>query len=147
MTSSPDPLTSANALWRNLVEHQPAVAAALALQLRELPDTWAQRELGVARPHAALDLQPFSRVPVEVAPHSQDWEECPACDEAEGLCRYHTGLATGYEVLHRPLREISAADPAVTLVDVLQRLEEADEAAENGVLAAAVTRLIEEQQG
>ncbi|MGV9267397.1 hypothetical protein ACWDRR_22350 [Kitasatospora sp. NPDC003701] len=147
MTTSPDPLTSAKALWQNLIENQPAVAAALAMHLRALPDTWAQRELGVARPHAALELQPVSRVPMEIAPHSQHWEECPACDEAEGLCRYHTGLATGYEELHRPLREVCAADPAVTVAAVLMRLEEADEAAENGVLAAAVAQLIEEQQG
>ncbi|WP_331731398.1 hypothetical protein [Kitasatospora sp. NBC_01300] len=146
MTSSPDPLTSANALWQRLTKHQPAVAAALAMQLRALPDTWAQRELGMARPHAVLELLPASDMPMEIAPHVADWEECPACDECEGLCRYHTGYATGYEELHRPLREISAADPTVTVQDALERLEEADEAAENGVLVRAVAQLIEGAQ-
>lgn len=49
MTSSSNALTTADALWRHLTEHQPAVAAALAMQARALPEDWSQRLLGVAR--------------------------------------------------------------------------------------------------
>ncbi|MFG2844222.1 hypothetical protein ACGF12_13770 [Kitasatospora sp. NPDC048296] len=147
MTSSADPLATADTLWKQLIEHQPAVAAALAMQLRALPANWAQRELGVARPHAALELPAGADVPMEIAPYRADWEDCPACIECEELCRYHAGRSDGYEALHRPLREACVVDPAVTVANVFERLEAAEEAAESGELAAAVARLIAGQQG
>ncbi|MFJ1757370.1 hypothetical protein [Kitasatospora sp. NPDC088134] len=139
--SAVDPMAAASALWRQLTEHQPAVAAALAMQLRGLPESWAQRELGLARPHAALELAPAGGLPVEVAPYSADWENCPACAESGELCRYHDGWAAGHEALHQPLLEAVRLDPTVTVKDALARLADAEEAAESGELASAVERL------
>lgn len=34
--------------------------------------------------------------PPEAAPWSSDPEDCPACGEIQDLCRYHTGLETGW---------------------------------------------------
>lgn len=142
MTLSPDSLTTADALWRKLAEHQPAVAAALAMQLRDLPEDWSQRVLGVARPRAALELPATADVPMEIEPYdAADWENCPACGELDRLCRFHEGFTTGYEALNGPLTEASRVDPAVTVKDALQRLTDAEEAAERGELAAAVDRL------
>ncbi|MCX4411590.1 hypothetical protein OG840_61610 [Streptomyces sp. NBC_01764] len=143
MTLSPDALTTADTLWKRLAEDQPAVAAALAMKVRALPEDWAQRVLGVARPHAALELPATGDVPMEIEPYdAADWENCPACGEvADQLCRYHEGYATGYEALNQPLTEASRVDPKVTVADALRRLTEADEAAERGELAAAVERL------
>ncbi|NGO40644.1 hypothetical protein [Streptomyces ureilyticus] len=146
MTLPTDSLTTADALWRRLTEHQPGVAAALAMQLRALPEDWSQRVLGVARPHAALELRATADVPMEIEPYdAADWENCPACGELDRLCRYHEGYATGYEALNQPLTEAARVDPKVTVADALRRLTEADEAAERGELAAAVERLTEGQ--
>lgn len=38
MSLSPDAQTTADTLWQRLIEHQPAVAAALAMQVRQPPD-------------------------------------------------------------------------------------------------------------
>lgn len=143
MTLSTHALTTADTLWKNLAEHQPAVAAALAMQLRGLPEDWAQRALGVARPHAALELPATGNVPMEIEPYdAADWENCPACGEVtDRLCRYHEGYTTGYEALNRPLTEAARVDPKVTVADALRRLTEAEEAAERGELAAAVERM------
>jgi hypothetical protein len=90
-----DPVLAAENLWRRLVEHQPAVAAALGLRVRELPQDWPQRELGVFRPEAAFRLPPSEQhTRVEIAPYDTDWENCGACSEALDLCRYHTGFET-----------------------------------------------------
>lgn len=135
-----DPLTTADALWRTLVEHQPAVAAALAVQLRDMPEDWPLRELGVARPDAALEFPAGADMPMEVGPYdAADWENCPACSE-DGHCRFHAGFVAGYEILNQPLREASRIDPQVTVVTVLNRLADAEEAAESGELATAVER-------
>jgi hypothetical protein len=142
VTLPTDSLTTADALWRKLAEHQPGVAAALAMQLRALPEDWSQRLLGVARPHAALEVAATADVPMEIEPYdAADWENCPACAELDRLCRYHEGYTTGYEALNQPLTEASRVDPKVTVADALRRLTEADEAAERGELAAAVERL------
>ncbi|MER6723334.1 hypothetical protein [Streptomyces halstedii] len=132
----------ADALWRALTEQEPGVAAALAMQLRDLPEDWAPRVLGVARPHAALELPATARVPMEIEPfNAASWEDCAACAELEDLCRYHEGYAAGYEALNGPLTEASRLDPTVTVKDALQRLIDADEAAGQGELAAVVDHL------
>ncbi|MFI0901782.1 hypothetical protein [Streptomyces sp. NPDC020983] len=136
----PDPMAAAEALWRTLLEHQPAVAAALAVQLRDMPEDWPLRAFGVGRLHAALELPAGADLPMEVVPYdAADWENCPACGE-DGHCRFHAGFVAGYEILNQPLREASRLDPAVTVVTVLNRLADAEEAAESGELAAAVER-------
>lgn len=147
MTLAANSLTTADELWRKLAEHQPGVAAALAMQLRALPEDWSQRVLGVARPHAALELPATADVPMEIEPYDPaDWENCPACAEVQDQpCRYHEGYTTGYQALNKPLTEASQVDPKVTVKDALRRLTDADEAAERGELTAAVNRLTEEQ--
>lgn len=129
-----DPVATADDLWLRLVEHQPAVAAALALKVRELPEDWSLRVLGVGRPEAALALSPSSpEHRIEIEPYEADWESCPACGEVlDEFCRYHTGHAAGYEALHRPLLDAVTLDADVTVRAVLQRLADADEAAANG---------------
>ncbi|MFF0198809.1 hypothetical protein ACFYT5_38490 [Streptomyces anulatus] len=137
-----DPGQVADDLWRRLIAHQPAVAAALALQLRDLPDDWPQRLLGITRPHAALQLPATSGMPMEIQPYdTSDWESCLACAEFRQLCRYHEGFATGYGALDGPLTDASRLDPTVTGVDMFQRLMDVEEAAESGELAAAVEQL------
>ncbi|WP_330335823.1 hypothetical protein OHS33_39510 (plasmid) [Streptomyces sp. NBC_00536] len=124
-----DPMATADDLWRRLVEHQPAVAAALALKVRELPADWAARSLGVARPEAALVLPssgPEHRV--EVEPYDTDWESCPACAETHDVeCRYHQGFVAGHGSLHKPLLDAVALDPEVAVRTVLQQLADDDE--------------------
>ncbi|MFJ1804502.1 hypothetical protein [Streptomyces sp. NPDC088180] len=137
-----DPVQVADDLWKRLIAHQPAVAAALALQLRDLPEDWPQRLLGITRPHAALELPATLDVPMEIQPYdTSDWESCLACAEFRQLCRYHEGFATGYEALDGPLTDASRLDPAVTVKEMFQRLMDAEEAAESGELAAAVEQL------
>ncbi|MGW2181290.1 hypothetical protein ACWCXX_24955 [Streptomyces sp. NPDC001732] len=120
------PVESAETLWRRLVEYQPALAAALALHVRELPQDWPQRELGVFRPEAAFDLPEGElRYRVEIEPYD-NWEECGACHTDGEICRFHTGFETGYKALHKPLLDAMALDPAVTVAAVLQRLAEDD---------------------
>ncbi|MEV6439856.1 hypothetical protein [Streptomyces anulatus] len=137
-----DPVQVADDLWKRLITHQPAVAAALALQLRDLPDDWPQRLLGITRPHAALELPATTGMPMEIQPYdTSDWEACLACAEFRQLCRYHEGFATGYEALDGPLTDASRLDPTVTVRDMFQRLIDAEEAAESGELAAAVEQL------
>ncbi|MDG9687706.1 hypothetical protein QC334_34110 [Streptomyces sp. DH18] len=78
-----DPVQVADGLWKRLIAHQPAVAAALALQLRDLPNDWPQRLLGITRPHAALELPAPSGMPMEIQPYgTSDWESCLACAES-----------------------------------------------------------------
>ncbi|WP_455355901.1 hypothetical protein [Streptomyces sp. SYSU K217416] len=142
MTLSAYSTSRADALWRALTEQEPGVAAALAMQLRDLPEDWAPRVLGVARPYAALELPATAKVPMEIELYNAaDWEDCPACAELEDLCRYHEGYATGYEALNGPLTEVSRVDPTVTVKDALQRLIDADEAAEWGELDAVVDHM------
>ncbi|WP_228184109.1 hypothetical protein [Streptomyces anulatus] len=137
-----DPVQVADDLWKRLIAHQPAVAAALALQLRDLPDDWPQRLLGITRPHAALDLPTTPGMPMEIQPYdTDDWESCLACTEFRQLCRYHQGFATGYEALDGPLTDASRLDPTDTVKEMFQRLMDAEEAAESGELFAAVEQL------
>ncbi|MFE2314198.1 hypothetical protein ACFXC8_13550 [Streptomyces sp. NPDC059441] len=138
---SPDPVASADALWRLLAEHQPAVAAALAVQLRQMPEDWPLRVLGVGRPDTALAL-PSPEHPLEIEPYDpDDWENCGACAGLDQPCRYHSGYIAGYEALNGPLTEAAKVDPTVTVATALKRLTEAEEAQESGQLAAAVEKL------
>ncbi|MFF8293655.1 hypothetical protein ACF068_31225 [Streptomyces sp. NPDC016309] len=123
-----DPVLAAEHLWRRLVEHQPAVAAALGLLVRELPQDWPQRELGVFRPEAAFDLTPSDelRARVEIEPYETYWEDCGACSESSDPCRFHTGFETGYKALHQPLLDAIALDQTATVAAVLQRLASED---------------------
>ncbi|MZG00964.1 hypothetical protein [Streptomyces sp. SID5614] len=133
MTSSSNALTTADALWRHLTEHQPAVAAALAMQARALPEDWSQRLLGVARPHAALDLSPPDGLHLDIAPYdASDPENCEPCADNGDLCRWHAGFTAGYDALHGPLTEGVRRDPGVTVKDALRRLAEHEEAAMQG---------------
>ncbi|MEU3433115.1 ATP-binding protein [Streptomyces sp. NPDC006863] len=142
MTASPNALTTADALWRHLAEHQPAVAAALAMQTRALPDDWSQRLLGVARPHAALDLAPTDGLHLEIAPYdASDPESCEPCADNGDLCRWHAGFTAGYDALHGPLAEAVRRDPEVTVKEALRRLAEREEAAMRGEPVPAVEPL------
>ncbi|MFD8415478.1 hypothetical protein ACFV2Q_27570 [Streptomyces sp. NPDC059650] len=141
-----DPVLAAENLWRRLVEHQPAVAAALGLRVRELPQDWPQRELGVFRPEAAFRLEPSEQHQrVEIEPYDTDWENCGACSEASDPCRYHTGFETGYKALHQPLLDAMALDPAVTVAALLQRL--ADDGTDDGEPVAPENTDAEKAQG
>ncbi|RST19627.1 hypothetical protein E2C00_00340 [Streptomyces sp. WAC05374] len=84
--------------------------------VRELPQDWPQRELGLFRPEAALDLASSEelRTPVEIEPYDTDWENCGACSEASDPCRFHTRFETGYKALHQVLLDAIALDQAVT---------------------------------
>ncbi|MER5747158.1 hypothetical protein ABT097_28300 [Streptomyces sp. NPDC002225] len=53
---SRDAVQAVGGLWRRLVEHQPALAAALARRLRDMPEDWSMRHLGAARPEAVLHI-------------------------------------------------------------------------------------------
>ncbi|MFJ8855683.1 hypothetical protein [Streptomyces sp. NPDC102437] len=144
-----DPVRTADDLWRRLVEHQPAIAAALAMQLRELPEDWPLRVLGYGRPEAALTQSPSApEHRVEVEPYRTDPETCAACSEAGyDFCRYHKGVSDGYQMLGQPLLDAVKLDADVTVRTVLRRLSDAEDAAERGELADAVARLTEEAQG
>lgn len=148
MTENTDPVRAAARVWTSLMRHQPAMAAALVMQLRRLPDDWPLRLFGTGRADAALDLPPTppGALP-EICPADRgDVESCPACGEAgadrELHCRYHTGWSDGYHHLHQPMVEAVKVDPATTVRTLLHRLADADEAAERGELAAAVDHLL-----
>ncbi|MEV5204395.1 hypothetical protein [Streptomyces sp. NPDC053720] len=141
-----NPFQIADDLWRRLVEHQPAVAAAVAPQLRALPEDWSAREPGVTRPEAALTIAssgPEHRV--EILPHETDVESCGACCEAEDdFCRYHKGVSAGYQMLGQPLLDAAKLDPDITVRTMLQRLAEAENAYESGAIEDAVDQLTKE---
>ncbi|MFJ8856450.1 hypothetical protein [Streptomyces sp. NPDC102437] len=141
-----DPFEVAGDLWRRLVEHQPAVAAAIALRLRALPEDWSARELCVTRPEAALTIAssgPEHRV--EVLPYETDVEFCGACCEAEDdFCRYHKGISDGYQMLSQPLLDAAKLDHDVTVRAMLQRLADAENAHESGAIEDAVDQLTKE---
>ncbi|MFF8423152.1 hypothetical protein [Streptomyces sp. NPDC015680] len=143
-----DPVRTADDLWRRLLEHQPAIAAALAMQVRDLPEDWPLRVLGYGRPEAALAQPPSGpEHRVEVEPYRTDPEDCPACGEApDYFCRYHKGVSAGYQMLGQSLLDAVKLDRDVTVRTVLRRLSDAEDAAERGELADAVDRLTEETQ-
>lgn len=118
MTTPPTP--DAAAVWRQLTTHQPALAAALAIHCRALPDDWPAREFSVARPDAAVLLPPLvepedTAYPIEAAPVGEDGpvSSCPACaavDQPLG-CRWHTGYTAGIHALAGPLHDAVKTDP------------------------------------
>lgn len=130
-TSPPNPAQAAADLWDQLVDWQPATAAALLIRLRELPVDWPLRVFGVGRPDAALALPPGAegetyddRVP-EIAPYAEhDFDDCPACTEAGKNCRWHEGHATGHSELYKPLLEAVKADETVTVKAFLASLDD-----------------------
>ncbi|WP_331743457.1 hypothetical protein OH809_44435 (plasmid) [Streptomyces sp. NBC_00873] len=124
-----DPVRAADDLWKRLIEHQPGMAAALAMQVRELPSDWPLRVLGVGRPEAALALtSSSSEQRVEVEPYDADMEDCSACLEAEyDPCRYHAGVSVGYQMLGQSLLDAVKLDKDVTVRVVLQRLADDEE--------------------
>ncbi|MFD9453467.1 hypothetical protein ACFWBC_10295 [Streptomyces sp. NPDC059985] len=145
-----DPMATADDLWRRLAAHQPAVAAALALKVRDMPADWVLRELGVSRPEAALTL-PFSDPEhrVEIEPYDgADWENCPACGESiDDFCRYHRGYMAGYDALHRPLLDAVTLDIDVPVRVALQRLADDDNDTYDGEAALPADQTSKEVQG
>jgi hypothetical protein len=92
-----DPGTEARRIWASLYEHYRPIAAALAAHLRGLPLTW-QEDLFTPSPDSPATRPATTEQPgPETAPYSQDWEDCPACLEAQDQCRYHRGLVDGVD--------------------------------------------------
>lgn len=127
--TTPEPGTAAE-LWEHLVNWQPATAAALLQQLRALPDDWPLRVFNVGRPDAALALPPgahgetFDDQTPEISPYAEnEWEDCPACTERGGKCRYHQGYTTGRDELYQPLLKALKADDTVTVRGFLRSLD------------------------
>ncbi|MFD5900983.1 hypothetical protein ACFWHG_05725 [Streptomyces microflavus] len=133
-TPLPDPFRIASAVWQDLCDYQPGAAAALTIQLKNMPEDWPLRVFNVGRPDAAVALPPaavgevFDDMRPEIPPYAEhSFDECPACIEADDNCRYHQGYATGHhEALQAELDAVKA-DPAITLKDFLQRQADSDE--------------------
>lgn len=129
-TTPPNPSAAAQALWDNLIDWQPATAAALLIRLREFDTDWPLRVFGVGRVDAALALPPGAEGEVfddrapEIAPYADTWHDCPACGEACGNCRYHDGYGTGRGELYKPLLDAVKADPTVTVKAFLASLDD-----------------------
>ncbi|MBZ6128540.1 MULTISPECIES: hypothetical protein [Streptomyces] len=98
LSPTPDPGTEATRIWASLYDNYPQVAAALAAFLRDMPATWHE-DLFTTNPHSFAAPQTTSELPApETAPYDpMDWEDCPACAEAQDQCRYHRGFAAGME--------------------------------------------------
>ena len=146
---TPDPIKAAAHLWQQLITYQPAIAAALAIEVRGLPDDWSAREFGSARPEAVLAYTPClepveARFPPEVAPVTEaSAEDCQAClADGVDLCRFHTGEAEAHDWWQRTTREAVRVEPEVTLREFLLRQSDAAEAEDRGEFTAAVDRLI-----
>ncbi|MEV6841067.1 hypothetical protein AB0N17_42440 [Streptomyces sp. NPDC051133] len=93
-----DPADEAGRIWASLYDHYPQIAAALADFLRAMPDTWRE-DLFTTSPHSPAAIPQTRELPgPETAPYDpQDWEDCPACAEAQDSCRYHRGIYEGME--------------------------------------------------
>ncbi|MGW0647342.1 hypothetical protein ACWD4T_00815 [Streptomyces umbrinus] len=114
-----DPETEATRIWASLYDHHPQIAAALAAFLSEMPPTWRE-DLFTPSPHSpAAHRQVLERPGPETAPYDAlDWEDCPACTEAQDQCRYHRGVFAGMEY-QRDLIQTALTDH--TAVDQLQQ--------------------------
>lgn len=130
MTDHPNPMTAAASLWQQLVDYQPATAAALLRELRAMPDDWPLRLFGVGRADAALDLPPaahgevFDDRPPEVPPYAEhDFDDCPACIESGNNCRFHEGYFTAHHEALKAQLDAVKADKTVTLAAFLYRPE------------------------
>ena len=131
---------TAPALWQHLVQWQPATAAALAQHIRALPDDWPLRVFGVGRTDAALTLPPGAtgeqfpdRVP-ELAPYDEvaPLDDCPACQEAEGNCRFHEGYAAGHHEQSQVLRDAVKIRPDIGLREFMRWRADVEEAEDQG---------------
>ncbi|MEV0114649.1 hypothetical protein AB0H77_15555 [Streptomyces sp. NPDC050844] len=145
MTTPPAP-----PFWEHLVQWQPATAAALTLHLRALPEDWPLRVFGVGRPDAALALRPGAegeqypdRAP-QIAPYDDiaDSEDCPACGEAGGNCRFHTGHAAGHQEARLPVDDALKARPYMPLLEFVQWRAEVAEALDTGLTPPALVGLV-----
>ncbi|MEU9397700.1 hypothetical protein AB0D86_48000 [Streptomyces sp. NPDC048324] len=93
-----DPDTEAQRVWASLYDHYPQIAAALATFLRGMPDSWRE-DLFTISPYSSRGHRRHGETPgPETAPYDpMDWEDCPACIEAQDQCRYHRGVFAGME--------------------------------------------------
>jgi hypothetical protein len=114
-----DPATEAKRIWASLYDNYPQIAAALAVFLHEMPPTWRE-DLFTISPHSPATRRTASELPgPETAPYDPlDWEDCPACAEAQDQCRYHRGVFTGMEY-QRALIQTALTDHAA--IDQLQQ--------------------------
>ncbi|MFG2351952.1 hypothetical protein [Streptomyces phaeochromogenes] len=114
-----DPETEATRIWASLYDHYPQIAAALAAFLSEMPPTWRE-DLFTRSPHSPFaHQQVLERPGPETAPYDAlDWEDCPACTEAQDQCRYHAGVFAGMEY-QRDLIQTALTDH--TAIDRLQQ--------------------------
>ncbi|MFB8137457.1 hypothetical protein [Streptomyces mirabilis] len=115
-----DPVTEAKRIWALLYDHYPQIATALIDFLREMAPTWRE-DLFTTSPHSpAATRQTVLELPgPETAPYDPlDWEDCPACAEAQDQCRYHRGVFAGMEH-QRAL--ITAVLTGHTAIDQLQQ--------------------------
>ncbi|MFD0008467.1 hypothetical protein ACFVJ4_39680 [Streptomyces sp. NPDC127178] len=114
-----DPATEARRIWASLYEHHPQTATALAGFLRGMPDTWRE-DLFTISPHSPAAITQTRELPApETAPYDPlDWEDCPACAEAQDQCRYHRGVFAGMEY-QRDLINTALTDH--TAIDQLQQ--------------------------
>ncbi|MEV8435122.1 hypothetical protein [Streptomyces chartreusis] len=128
-----DPGTEARRIWASLYEHYRPIAAALAAHLRSMPTTW-QEDLFTPCPDSPELRQATTERPgPETAPYSQDWEDCPACLEAQDQCRYHQGLVEGVEYQRALITTVVTDHLAI---DQLQQRHNEIEASANRKAAA-----------
>lgn len=127
-------------LWQHLVQWQPATAAAIAQHIRTLPDDWPLRVFGVGRPDAALTLPPGAvgeafpdRAP-EIAPYDEiaPLDDCPACTEVEGTCRWHEGYAAGHHEAVQAQLDAVRANPEMGLREFMRWQADVEEAEDRG---------------
>ncbi|MGW5426842.1 hypothetical protein ACWET9_06395 [Streptomyces sp. NPDC004059] len=132
--------TDPTALWQHLVQWQPATAAALAQHIRTLPDDWPLRVFGVGRPDAALTLPPGAtgeqfpdRTP-EIAPYDEiaPLDDCPACTEVEGTCRWHEGYAAGHHEAVQAQLDAVRTNPGMGLREFMRWQSDVEEAEDRG---------------
>jgi hypothetical protein len=121
--------TAAKNLWKSLADNHAPIAARLVVLLRALPDEWLQDYFHASR---VEDIRPSGedQAPPEAAPVGH-YEDCPACEETDIMCRFHTGWADADDHTDRLMhlatqhpegREIIAqriADRALTEMDPL----------------------------
>jgi hypothetical protein len=137
LPSKSDPATEAQRLWASLYDNYPQIAAALAVFLQGLPPTW--REDLFTSPHAPVTRRTTLELPgPETAPYDPlDWEDCPACAEAQDQCRYHRGFSAGMEY-QRALVTTAMTDHAA-VDQLMQRHAELEASAARAATADAST--------
>ncbi|MGA5508926.1 hypothetical protein [Streptomyces umbrinus] len=87
LPSKSDPATEARRIWASLYGNYPQIAAALIVLLRDLPTTW--HEDLFTSSHGPATRWAAELPGPETAPYDPlDWEDCPACTEAQDQCRY-----------------------------------------------------------